>query len=319
MSRRTGPPTVRPGVVIAALVVLASILAPWLVIQMTEGDQAPPPSARVATPTVQATATVATAAVQVASNVLGQPAEAGTDAAQPTEAPASTAAPSPTPSETDLPTATVTATPSATPSPTPSRTPAPTPTNTSTATATWTATASPVPVVVLKAPPTATFTPRPTARPTRRVTRTPTRPPPQPPPAGGSGPPPSAYVSPPAPSSPGQNEYVNGTVHFSWVPTGPLPDGGGYEVVWWNSDETPAAARGFAAATTGTSIDVNLDSLYQASRLTGSQIFWTVLVVRMSPYQRWTQPAGSERSSFFYAAPGGGPPPEVPPPPKPRE
>jgi hypothetical protein len=83
-------------------------------------------------------------------------------------------------------------------------------------------------------------------------------------------------------------------------------------VVWWNSDEPATAAHGFAAATANQYIDVNLDSLYIAGQLKGQQIFWTVLVVHLSPYARLTQPAESERSTFFYNAPGG-PAPQPPP------
>ncbi len=89
-------------------------------------------------------------------------------------------------------------------------------------------------------------------------------------------------------------------------------------MVWWNSDESPGSAHGFAAATTDTSIDVNLDSLYNAGQLKGQQIFWTVLVVRLNPYTRWTQPADGERSSFFYSAPGGAAAAGSPPP-RPRD
>ncbi len=101
-----------------------------------------------------------------------------------------------------------------------------------------------------------------------------------------------------------------------------MPVGSGYEVVWWNSDESSDVARGFAPVTTSTFMDVNLDTLYQGGQFRGSQIYWTVLVVQRNPYVRWMSPADGERGSFFYNAPSGGsqpqPPPANPTPPPPK-
>jgi hypothetical protein len=102
---------------------------------------------------------------------------------------------------------------------------------------------------------------------------------------------------------------------FAWQPTGPLPADAAYEVVWWNAGEDPAAARGIAPPTTGTSLSANLDVLYQSGQLTSSSVYWTVLAVSQSPYKRLTQPGASNPRVFVVAAPsegGGGPAPPKP-------
>jgi hypothetical protein len=127
-------------------------------------------------------------------------------------------------------------------------------------------------------------------------------------------------VSPPALVSPAYNEAVSGVVTFAWLPTGPLPAGAKYEVVWWNIDEAPDAARGLAPPTTGTSLAADLAPLYNAGQFRNSQIFWSVILVQEAPYTRLVSPADSERSALYYNSPGGAPPgglpPAPPPPPK---
>jgi hypothetical protein len=124
-------------------------------------------------------------------------------------------------------------------------------------------------------------------------------------------------VSPPALVAPGYNEAVGGVVTFAWLPTGPLPAGAKYEVVWWNIDEAPDAARGVAPPTAGTSLGADLAPLYNAGQFRNSQIFWSVIVVQEGPYLRLVSPADAERSALYYNPPGGAPPGEPPPPPRP--
>jgi hypothetical protein len=103
---------------------------------------------------------------------------------------------------------------------------------------------------------------------------------------------------------------VSGVVSFAWLPTGPLPPGSKYEVVWWNIDEAPEAARGIAPPTTGTSLSADLGPLYSNGQFRNSQLFWSVIVVQESPYRRLVTPASSERGALFYSpAPGSAPPP----------
>jgi len=105
-------------------------------------------------------------------------------------------------------------------------------------------------------------------------------------------------------------------VAFTWQPSGPLPPGAGYEVVWWNAGEDPAAARGVAPPTTENTLTANLDVLYQSGQLTSSSVNWTVLVVTTEPYVRLTQPSASPSRVLTIAAPGGGGGGAEPPPPK---
>lgn len=109
---------------------------------------------------------------------------------------------------------------------------------------------------------------------------------------------------------------------FRWRATSTLPVNAAYELVWWNVNENPAAARGLAPPTTLTSLSVNLDVLYQGGQLTNNRIFWTVLVVQPSPYARLTQPGQGPVGSVVYQ-PGSGPvggeaTPTEPPPENPR-
>jgi hypothetical protein len=122
-------------------------------------------------------------------------------------------------------------------------------------------------------------------------------------------------LSAPALLEPRPNEPRSGVVTFRWQPAGPLPPGAAYEVVWWNAGEDPGGARGIAAATTETSLAADLDALYNSGQFKGTDLFWTVIIVRTGPYVRLIQPAESGSQLLVYAPPSGG----VPAPPKPRD
>jgi hypothetical protein len=103
---------------------------------------------------------------------------------------------------------------------------------------------------------------------------------------------------------PPDNDTRDGQITFVWQPTGPLPSGAGYEVVWWNPGEDPANARGIAPPTTENTLAANLDVIYYGTgQVTGKSINWTVLVVQNTPYLRLTQPgAGPARILLVPAA-----------------
>ncbi len=123
-------------------------------------------------------------------------------------------------------------------------------------------------------------------------------------------------VSPPALVSPSDGASARGVIRFEWLPTGPLPAGAGYEVVWWNPEEPPEAARGLAPPTQANLLELNIDSLFSSGQVPGGRLFWTVLIVRSAPYARLTQPAQSPQHRFIYA--GEAPvAPAQPPPPRP--
>ncbi len=151
---------------------------------------------------------------------------------------------------------------------------------------------SPVPVT-----PVAALSPSPTPRP--RPTNTPGVP---------------VVVSPPALVSPDDGAVGRGVIRFEWLPTGPLPAGAGYEVVWWNPDERPEMARGLAPPVQGNTLELNIDALFLSNQVPSGRMFWTVLIVRLQPYARLTQPAQSPQHRFIYAAEV---PPAPPPPPRP--
>lgn len=122
-------------------------------------------------------------------------------------------------------------------------------------------------------------------------------------------------VSPPALVSPDDGAVGRGVIRFEWLPTGPLPAGAGYEVVWWNPDERPEMARGLAPPSQANSLELSIDSLFLSNQAPGGRLFWTVLIVRLQPYARLTQPAQSPQHRFIYAAEVPAAP--VPPPPRP--
>lgn len=175
-------------------------------------------------------------------------------------------------------------------SPTPTSSPA----STSVPTSTPTAVVQPTNTPTRQAQPTSAprvATPRPTATPT-----------------------PSLALIPPDPIAPGPNESHGGVVSFSWLPTAPLPPGTAYEVVMWNAGEPASGALGVAAPTTQNSLQADLDALFNQGRPIGQDVYWTVLVVRLDPYERLIQPADSNWRVMRYQQPGSGgyQPPPIP-------
>ena len=118
--------------------------------------------------------------------------------------------------------------------------------------------------------------------------------------------------------APYPNASESGVVQFSWQPAGTLLPGTEYEVVWWNPGEDPATARGIAATTSGSSLSVNLQVLYSSGQMTSSKLYWTVLIVQVSPYMRLTQPASSNARMLVYQPSTGGSGGSPPAPPRPR-
>jgi len=124
-----------------------------------------------------------------------------------------------------------------------------------------------------------------------------------------------AAVSPPSLLEPVNGAVGRGVIVFRWQPTGPLPNGAGYEVVWWNPDEPPAAARGLAPPTQENSLQLNIDVLFVSNQMPGGRLFWSVLVVTQQPYRRLTRPENSPQHGFVYQFEGPSAP-VVPPPPR---
>lgn len=87
---------------------------------------------------------------------------------------------------------------------------------------------------------------------------------------------------------------------FRWQGAGPLPPGAAYEVVVWNEDEPPDAARGVAAPTRDESLVADLDAPAISDNFHGTALFWTVLVVRTDPYVRLTAPGASPAGKMYY-------------------
>ena len=105
-------------------------------------------------------------------------------------------------------------------------------------------------------------------------------------------------MSPPALLSPANGAAVQGVANFRWLPTGPLEPGVKYEVVWWNVNESPDAARGIAPPSTRTALSADLAPLQNS--FAGGQFYWTVLLVTENPYVRLSSPGESEQSLAFY-------------------
>lgn len=229
-----------------------------------------------------------------------------------------TSAPAPAMAPTTLPAAAPVSSPSPaavaaamTPAPTVAATSTPAPTLPATAAPRPTAQASATSVAALTATPTNTPTVAPSPSPTSLPAPSPTArpvaaaPAPRPTPV-------QLRASIPILVEPPRNDTRGGTVTFVWQPTGPLPAGAAYEVVWWNQGESPDTARGLAAPTTGTSLAANLDPLYRAGQIKTPGIYWTVLVVQTAPYVRLTQPGASNPQILMYRVPVEAPPPQPP-------
>ena len=77
---------------------------------------------------------------------------------------------------------------------------------------------------------------------------------------------------------------------FAWKPTTPLFNGIAYEVVVWAPEQDPNQAWGIAPPTQGTSLEVNLDNLFESGRFREGSLYWTVLLVQRDPYVRLTLP-----------------------------
>ena len=107
-------------------------------------------------------------------------------------------------------------------------------------------------------------------------------------------------MQPPVPIVPEQDQTVSGLVTFRWQGAGPLPPGAAYEVVVWNEDEPPDAARGVAAPTLGESLVVDLDAPAISDNFNSPALFWTVLVVRTDPYVRLITPGASRAAKMYY-------------------
>lgn len=261
-----------------------------------------------------------TATVRIERGMAAQQGQAVAAASVPT-ATQQLAPPPPEALPTATPTFTAVSTPTPTLAPSPvTETPPPAGSAAITATlpavATATPEATPTATDTPTAAPTVTDTPTPTLtlRPAAAATR-PARPTPRPTPTS------RVSATPPELVSPSDGEPVSGSVFFRWRPTSTLPVNAAYEVVWWNVNENPAAARGLAPPTTLTSLSVNLDVLYEGGQFVNNRIFWTVLVVQPSPYVRLTQPGQGPVGSVVYqpaSGPAGGeatptePPPENP-------
>ena len=298
---------------IIAAGILGVLLAVWLLLPLVRGSQSASekPSA---TATVQAatsgsgqarTPGVVTPARQQAtpSSASGSPATPIRVAAAAETAQATGVSPrvSENPTAQPAPTRTLSPVPTATLAPSATETPAATPTSSATktpaATPTSTRTREPSPTAVSTATATLAATPRVTTPVVSTATPVPRRPSPVP-----------LSPSVPIPLEPRADETRRGDVTFVWQTGGPLPPGAAYEVVWWNSGEDPAGARGIAATTTETSLTANLDPLYSSAQLRSTDFYWTVIVVQTSPYVRLTQPAQSASRHLNYAAPSQQPP-----------
>lgn len=109
-----------------------------------------------------------------------------------------------------------------------------------------------------------------------------------------------AVAQPPNLLLPDANGSGRGVVLFTWSPTAALPSGAAYEVVWWFPGQDPATATGMAAPTAETSLQINLDALYESGAFAAPQFYWTVLVVQPDPYVRLTSPSLSPAHQFVY-------------------
>lgn len=103
----------------------------------------------------------------------------------------------------------------------------------------------------------------------------------------------AAPLLPPALEAPAADAKIGDLMTFAWQPAQPLPAGAAYEVVAWEAGQAPNSARGLAAPTTDSSVQIDLAVPYGLGVFKTTDLFWTVLIVQTSPYERLTLPDGS--------------------------
>lgn len=108
--------------------------------------------------------------------------------------------------------------------------------------------------------------------------------------------------------SPAPDSTVKDLVDFHWELSSPLPDGVYAEVVMWREGWRPSEALGVAAVVRDTQLSVHLAVLPWTS---DGAYYWTVVLVRVEPYQRLTQLSTGRR--IFVQREGGDSGPVCPP------
>ncbi len=107
-----------------------------------------------------------------------------------------------------------------------------------------------------------------------------------------------AHVAVPVLLAPSPDETLRGRVTFRWQPI-ELPPGAAYEVVWWKDGEDPNQARGLAAPSTNTSQDIDVSGRH-LQLPAGQRLYWSVLVVQVTPYRRLSTPQVSTGRPFVF-------------------
>jgi hypothetical protein len=108
--------------------------------------------------------------------------------------------------------------------------------------------------------------------------------------AGSSGP--AAHlVQTPVLLRPESDTTLRGNVRFEWQWDGePLPDGLAFDLLIWSEAEDQehqgAAAFGVIEPVTALAADVDLDYVQSMIEYGGGLYYWTVIVVRLEPYER---------------------------------
>lgn len=323
------PETQRNALIVAALVVLTSALV-GVLLPMATGRGQPGPAQfaglPTSSPTVESTSTpvVETAAAtsgpaavtpsatpMPSSEDTGSAAQQSPVASQAGAAAAQLTPPTPIPLRTERPDASETedggplqATPGQSVARFATDTPAPVRTSTPTSTAVPTEPALTSTPTEIPEAPTSALQPAETPSPASAAV---------PPPTVTPLPPGDVVLSAPALLRPLPSQGAQGATWFEWEPLPLLPDDVAYEVVWWNLDEDPSAARGFAPPTVDNRLSINLDVLDQTNQFTNQTIYWTVLPVRVDPYERLVQPGATSYRAFIYGSSGAGDSPPPPP------
>ena len=188
---------------------------------------------------------------------------------------------------------------SVTPSPAPSATSNQTPVATLRATATATATRPPSPTPTMEPTPVPTIERSPSPGPTLSLTL------PGPSATAEAIPsmtaqPQAATLLPPTLEAPADSTETNAPITFAWQAAQPLPNGAAYEVVAWEPGQSPSSARGLAAPTTDTSLQIDLAVPYNLGVFQTPELSWTVVIVQTAPYQRLTLPDSSPARTLRY-------------------